>query len=426
VLRPGSTWEVAAAVRDAAAAGQTVSVAGAGHSFSDAVLTDGLLLHLGAMARVLDIDSASGLVRVQAGISLGALSEVLWGHGLAIENLGDIDVQSLAGATATGTHGTGARLRNLSAGLTSVQLVTADGEVAEFGDGDDADAWRAARVSIGALGVVTELTLQTVPAFGLQGVDAAEPFAEVMAGLDERIAGNDHFEFYLFPHATQALTRTNNRAELPGRIRGTRRAAAEAALLTNGAFGLSCRLARARPALIPTLNRLVTRAGGAGSRRLDRSYRIFASPRKVRFTEMEYAVPRERAVEAVHTVRAIAEDQRFDVPFPIEVRFVAGDDALLSPAAGRDTCYIAVHMFNGMAWEGYFAEVEDALLALDGRPHWGKRHTQSAETLGPRYPDWERFQAVRARLDPGGRFANAYVQRTLGPVGAVAGAGAAA
>lgn len=389
---------------------------GAGHSLSDAVLTDGVLLDLGAMARVVDIDPGSGLVRVQAGITLGALSATLWAHGLAIENLGDIDRQSLAGATATATHGTGARLRNLSAGLVSVQLATAGGDIVELSEATDPDAWRAARVGVGALGVVCEVTLRAVPAFGLEGVDTGEPLEDVLASLDDRVAANDHFEFYCFPHAATALTRTNNRAELPARIRGTRRAALETELLANGAFGLSCRLGRARPSLIPALNRLVSRAAGAGSLRLDRSYRIFASSRKVHFTEMEYALPRERAVEAFRAVHAISEDPRFDVPFPIEVRFVAGDDALLSPAHERDTCYIAVHMYRGMAWEAYFAAVEAALYELGGRPHWGKRHTQTAATLAPRYPQWERFQEVRARLDPGGRFANAYVERTLGPV----------
>ena len=404
-------------MRTAAATGACVRAVGSGHSFSDAVLTDGVLLDIGAMARIVDLDPDSGLVRVQGGITLGALSRALWAQGLAMENLGDIDQQSLAGATATATHGTGARLQNLSAGLVSLQLVTAGGDTLEVSADSDETAWRAARVGIGALGIVTEVTLQAVPAFGLEGVDVGEPIEEVLSGLDERVEANDHFEFYVFPHTSVALTRTNNRADLPARVRGTRRAAVEAALFTNGAFGLSCRLARARPSLIPSLNRLIARAGGTESRRLDRSYRIFASPRKVRFTEMEYAVPREHAVQAVRTVRAIAEDPRFDVPFPIEVRFVAGDDALLSPATGRDTCYIAVHMYRGMAWEAYFGAVEAALSALDGRPHWGKRHTQTAVTLAPRYPGWDEFQAVRARLDPDGQFANAYVQRTLGPVG---------
>jgi FAD-linked oxidoreductase len=416
VQRPGNTAQVADAVRRAAADGLTVRVAGAGHSFSDAVLTDGLLLDLGAMGRVIDVDRGSGLVRVQAGITLRALSATLWAHGLAMENLGDVDVQSLAGATATGTHGTGARLRNLSAGLEALQLVTADGDVVEVSCADsDPDPWRAARVSIGALGVVTEVTLRAVPRFGLEGVDVGRPIDEVLERLDDLVAAHDHFEFFVFPHATTALTRTNNRAELPARIRGTRRAAVEASLLSNGAFGLACRAGRARPALIPAINRLITRGAATRSRRVDRSYRIFASPRKVRFTEMEYAIPREHAVGAVQTVRAIAQDARFDVPFPIEVRFVAGDDALLSPACGRDTCYIAVHMYRGMPWQAYFAAVEEALTAVGGRPHWGKRHTQTEATLAPRYPGWERFQAVRRTLDPEGRFANAYVRRTLGP-----------
>ena len=188
-------------------------------------------------------------------------------------------------------------------------------------------------------------------------------------------------------------------------------------LLRNGAFGLACRVGRARPALIPRINRIVSRVAGS-SRRVDRSFEIFASPRLVRFTEMEYALPRARAREAIEAVRRLIDEHGFAVPFPFEVRFVAGDDAFLSPACGRDTCYIAVHMYRAMEWERYFRAVEEVMDGFGGRPHWGKRHFQTAATLAPRYPEWDRFAAVRARLDPGGRFTNRYVERVLGPAGA--------
>lgn len=413
IEHPGMVADVAAAVSRARTAGRAVRVAGAGHSFTDAVLTDGTLLHLDRMRRVLEIDRGSGLVRVEAGISLRELSEAMYGQGLAFENLGDVDVQSIAGATATATHGTGSRLRNLSSGLREVELVTADGETVTVSETADPDAWRAARVSVGALGVVTAVTLQAVPAFTLEGVDATAPLDDVLDGLDDLADGNDHFEFYVFPHSSLALTRTNNRVDRPPAPPSPARAWVDEVLLRNYAFGLACRAGRRSHRLIPHLNRLLARASGT-TRLVDRSYRVFASPRLVHFTEMEYALPRERAAEAVRAVLEVAGRPDLAVPFPIEVRFVAPDDALLSPAGGRDTCYIAVHMYRGMEWESYFRAIETLMDGFEGRPHWGKRHFQTAATLAPRYPGWDRFQAVRARMDPDGTFANAYVRRVLG------------
>jgi L-gulonolactone oxidase len=414
VEHPGSTAEVAQAIGRARSAGRTVRVAGAGHSFTDAVLTDGTLLHLDRMRRVLDIDRSSGLVRVEAGASLRELSDAMYEHGLAFENLGDVDVQSIAGATATGTHGTGARLRNLSSGLREIELVDGAGETVTLSEASDPDGWRAARVSVGALGVVTGVTLQAVPAFTLEGIDSTAPLDETLASLDEQAAANDHFEFYVFPHSPLALTRTNNRVDRPPAPPSRHRAWIDEVLLRNHVFGLACRAGRRANRLIPHLNRLLARASGT-TRLVDRSYRVFASPRLVRFTEMEYALPREHTADALRAVLATIEQRRLAVPFPIEVRFVAPDDALLSPAGGRETGYIAVHMYEGMEWEPYFRAVEEIMDGHGGRPHWGKRHFQTAQTLAPRYPEWERFQAVRRRLDPAGTFANSYVERVLGP-----------
>jgi L-gulonolactone oxidase len=418
VERPGSVAEIAAALERAAAAGQRVRVAGSGHSFSDLVCTDGRLLSLGRMDRVLDVDRASGRVRVEAGITIRALSAALATHGLALENLGDIDVQTIAGAIATGTHGTGARLRNISAQVEALELVLADGSTLVCA-ADDADpsAYLAARVGVGSLGVVSAVTLRCVPAFTLRGVDAPAPLEDTLARLDALGTANDHFECFVFPHTRTALTRTNNRVEEAPRPRSRARAYAEDVLLTNHAFHAFCLAGRALPRFVPQLNRLVTKLAGA-TVRVDRSDAIFASPRLVRFTEMEYALPREHTAEAVRRVLALIPARGFHVPFPIEVRLVAPDDAYLSPAHGRPTGYVAVHMFRGMAWEPYFRAVEAIMDEYGGRPHWGKRHFQTAQTLRPRYPQWDRFQAVRARLDPGGRFANAHTERVLGAVAA--------
>jgi L-gulonolactone oxidase len=411
VERPATVEQVVGAVERALAARRGVRVAGSGHSFTAAALTDGTLLSLDRMGALLNADPSSGLVRAEAGIRLQALSRALAQHGLAMPNLGDIDEQSVAGAIATATHGTGVTLPNVSAQVRALRLVTARGTVVDVAGGEEL---LAARVAVGALGVVTEVTLQTVPAFTLRGVDAPVALAEVLDGLEDRVATHRHFEFFVFPHADTALTRTNEIVDEPPRPRPQWRAWVDDILLANRAFQLACVIGRAFPGAIPSLNRLVTRLSGT-STRVDRSDRIFASPRLVRFTEMEYALPRAVAADAVRAIKATAE--RYAINFPIEVRFVAPDDALLSPAHRRETVYLAVHAFRGMAWEPYFRAVEAITDEHGGRPHWGKRHFQTAATLAPRYPEWERFAAVRARFDPGGVFSNAYTDRVLGPVG---------
>jgi L-gulono-1,4-lactone dehydrogenase len=416
--RPQSNAELAAAVLGAAAQGHRVRVVGSGHSFSDIACTDGLMLSMDRLAGVLDVDRSAGLVRVQAGITIRELTRRLAAHGLALENLGDIDAQTVAGAISTATHGTGARLRNLSSQAVELTLVLADGSTLECSRDRDPDLFRAASVSLGTLGAIAEVTLRCVPAFTLRGVDAPAPLADTLDRFEQLAAGNDHFEFFVFPHAQTALTRTNNRTDEVPSPRGRISAYANDVLLTNHAFELSCRIGRRLPGRIPHINRLVTRLAGR-SERVDSSAAIFASPRLVRFTEMEYSLPREHTPTAVRSVLAMIEQRGFAVPFPIEVRTVAPDDAFLSTASGRDSGFVAVHMYRGMAWEPYFHAVEAIMDELGGRPHWGKRHFQTAATLRPRYPDWDRFQAVRARLDPRGTFANDWTDRVLGRVGAV-------
>jgi len=404
-LNPRTRAEIQRAVAEG-----PVRVAGAGHSFSGGVLTEGTLLRLDALDRVLAVDGER--VRVEAGIRLHALSRELLARGLAMPNLGDIDVQSLAGALSTGTHGTGARLPILPAQVESVELVLADGSERVLDAGEELSA---ARVSLGALGVVVAVTLRCVPAFRLHGVDAPLPLDDVLATLEQRADEHDHFEFWTFPHSDIALTRTNDRTDEPPRGVGgvaLLRAYANDILLDNYALYAVSRAARAFPRAIPRLNRFAS--GAASSReRVDWSHAVFASPRLVRFEEMEYSVPRERAAEAVDAVKAILE--RHPVSFPIELRFVRGDDALLSPAHGRDSAYLAIHLFQGMEYEAPFREVE-ALLSADfeGRPHWGKRSFLGAAELAPRYPGWDAFQRVRRELDPEGRFANAWIRDVLG------------
>jgi L-gulonolactone oxidase len=410
-LSAGDEDGVVAAVRRARSQGLTLRVAGASHSFSDLVPTAGILLRCDGLNRVVEADRESGLARVQAGITLHELGPALAAHGLALENQGDIDAQTLAGALATGTHGTGARFRNLSANVVGMRLVDGRGEVVELGGGDEL---RAARVSLGALGVVTELTVRCVPLYGLDRVDEPRPTDATLASLDESAAEFDHFELFAFPHTNVAMVRSTRRVGADVAATPLWRAKVQEELLENAVLGAFCGIGKRFPRAVPALNRTMMRAASRGERR-DLAYRVYASHRAVRFTEMEYALPRESGREAVERALALVAERRIPTGFPFEVRFVAGDDALLSPAHGRDTLYLAVHQYRGMPFEDFFAAIEDLLAGYGGRPHWGKRNTLTAEMLAPRYPEWDTFLAVRDRFDPDRVFANAGVRRVLGP-----------
>lgn len=408
---PRSEAEVADAVGRASETGRTVRVAGSGHSFTDIACTDGVQITLGAMGAIADADPSTGLVRVQAGITLHDLGRELAALGLALENQGDIDAQTLAGALATGTHGTGARYGNLSTQVAAMRLVTAAGEAIEL-DESDGDALRAARVGLGALGVVTEVVLRCVPAFTLERVDEPRPLRDLLDRLDDLAGAADHFEFWAFPYADRVMARTSTRSDRRPPPRD-RRADWIKEHLENEALTLAGRLAGRVPRAVPRLNRAMMRVVTRDVV-VDRSHRVYASRRDVRFTEMEYAVPREQARAAVEGVLALVARRRLPVAMPIEVRFVAADDAFLSPAHGRATCYLAVHQHRGHAFAPYFDAVEELMLGLGGRPHWGKRHGLDAAQLAARYPQWAAFAAVRDRLDPQRRFTNAYLRRVLG------------
>jgi L-gulonolactone oxidase len=413
LVRPADRDELAAALVAAVEAGRKVSVAGSGHSFTEAAMTDGTMIDLGALRGVIDADPATGTVRVGAGTVLAELNEELHRLGLAMENLGDIDRQTVAGAISTGTHGTGAELRNLSAQVEAVEIVTAAGEVREL-DGSQEDLLRAARVGLGALGAISAVTLRCVPAFVLERIDSPQPRDEVLDGFEQRAAANDHFELFTFPYADSALVLERNRVEGPPRPRGRFAAYLNDIVLENWALEALSATGRALPRSIPRLARLAAFLA-SGGKTVDRSDRVFASERRVRFTEMEYGVPREHGPAAARRVIGWVRANRYPVFFPIEMRVAAGDDALLSPSHERDTAYIAVHQYRGMEWRPYFEAVEAIMCEYGGRPHWGKRHFQTAETLAPLYPRWDAFRAARDELDPRRTFANEYATRVLGP-----------
>jgi FAD-linked oxidoreductase len=436
VTRPGGTWEnwgrtervrpvrveypstpaaVARSVRAASARGLPLKAVGAGHSFSGIAVAPGVLLELTELSGLISVDRGRMRARLQAGTRLHRIPALLAPYGLAMENLGDIDRQSIAGAISTGTHGTGAGFRGLAAQVVGATLITPDGESLSVSDDEDPELLPAVALSLGALGILVDVTLQCVPAFSLSAVERPEPLDDVVDAIAERAAAADHFEFYWFPHTDVALTKTNTR--LPADAATAPRRAltrlTEDVLVGNALHQVACSAGRAVPALVPGVNRLSARVWGDRSFS-DASHRVFAASRGVRFREMEYAVPVERLAAAFRDLRRVIDENGWRVEFPVEVRVAAADDRWLSTAHGRASGYIAVHRYWRSDPTAYFAAAEEVLRAHGGRPHWGKMHTQDAAALRADYPRFDDFLALRDRLDPDRLLRNPYLTRVLG------------
>lgn len=415
VERPATAGAVQRAVIAAAASGLPIKPVGAGHSFTGIAVAPGVQLDLTDLSGVVDADVATGRVALAAGTRLHRLPELLAPYGLAMPNMGDIDRQTIAGATSTGTHGTGLAFGGLATQIVAAKLVTGTGELLTVSETERPELLPAVRLGLGALGVLVEVTLQLVPRFVLQAVERPEPFGLVLDEWLDRVREHDHFEFYWFPHTDTALTKTNTR--LPGDA--TRKPLGRVSrwiddeLLANGAYRAMCLHGHLQPGVTPALARLVDKF--VGNRDFtDFAPAVFTTNRTVRFREMEYAIPLEAIPEAVREVRALIERNGWRVSFPIEVRAAASDENWLSTAYRRETGYIAVHRYHREDPTEYFAAVEAIMRGYGGRPHWGKMHTRTAETLREVYPRFDDFLRVRDELDPERRFANAYLDRVLG------------
>jgi FAD-linked oxidoreductase len=409
--RPASVEEIQAIVREVAEQSGTVRVVGTGHSFTPLVATDDTLISLDRFAGLESVE-AGDRVTVKAGTKLKALGEALFAEGLAQENMGDINVQSVAGAISTGTHGTGAALGGVATQVRALTLVTGTGEVLTCSETESPEVFKAAQVSLGALGVIARVSLQVRPAYRLEAKKGPARLDDLLGALDAHKAGNRHFEFFWFPHTDRAQVKFLNPTDSPPTPAGLGQYLTDV-VLENGAFWALCEACRRVPAFCKPASRI---AGAAisKSRSVGWSHDVFATPRLVKFQEMEYALPADRLVEVLQAVRDCIAREDFRVNFPLEVRFGRGDDIWLSPAYGRDTAYVAVHMYRGMPHRAYFDALEAIFKRHGGRPHWGKLHTQAAETLRDLYPMWDRFLDVRQALDPRGVFLNAHLKALLG------------
>ncbi|WP_370415622.1 D-arabinono-1,4-lactone oxidase [Streptomyces fradiae] len=417
-VTPATPDEVAEAVGAAQRDGLRVKAVGSGHSFTSIAATDGVLLRMDRLDGILSVDRASGLVTVGGGAPLHRLNPLLAEHGLALENMGDIDRQTITGAISTGTHGTGVRFGSISTQVRALDLVLADGTAVHCSADEHPELFSAARVGLGALGVVTAVTLQCVPSFALRCVEEPMPLDRVLDGLDELVDGSDHFEFFWFPHTRTALTKRLTRlpADAPLAPVSPLRRWFDDDFVTNTAYEGLLRLGARFPSAVPAITRFATAAVSARDY-TDVSHRVFATRRDVRFREGEYAVPREQAAEVIREIGRWTDTHDEKVSFPLEVRFSAADDIPLSPGHGRTSAYIAFHQYHRMPHETYFDAVQSIFDAVDGRPHWGKLHRLDAERLRRRYPRFDEFTALRDRLDPEGVFRNAYLDRVLGVPG---------
>ncbi len=422
VRSPRSAAEVAEEVTKATADGLTVRMTGTGHSFTPTASTDGVLLRPGGLTAIRSVDDEAGLITVEAGCPLWRMNQWLDGRGLSLTNMGDIQVQTVAGATQTGTHGTGRASASMAAQIAALELVLADGSIVtcsadRAGAGDRAapvpDLFDAARVGLGALGVLTAVTFRVEPRFLLTAREEPMRWSEVVSRLDELTSENEHFEFFWFPHSNGCLTKRNNRSPGPARPLRRFRYWLDDEFLSNSLFGATCRLGYRVPAVIPRVNAAASRALSARTY-TDAPYKVFTSPRRVRFKEQEYAVPREHLADVLAEVRALFARRDWRISFPIEVRVAPADDIWLSTASGRDSAYLAFHVYYPSPHEEYFAQTEAIMTAVGGRPHWGKMHTRDAEYLAGVYPRFADFVALRDAVDPERRFGNGYLRQVLG------------
>ncbi|MDZ8275522.1 D-arabinono-1,4-lactone oxidase [Microbacterium aquimaris] len=412
---PRSVGAVARAVAAAREQGLSVKAVGAGHSFTGIAVAPGVLLDLTDLTGLVRVDRERGRATFLAGTRLHQIPKLLAPYGLAMENLGDIDRQSISGAISTGTHGTGVRFGGLATQVVGASLIVGDGEMLQVTEHENPDLLPAVALGLGALGVLVEVTIQCVPAFQLHAVERPEPLDDVREHLHRRAEEADHFEFYWFPHTDKAMTKTNTRLpeSAPRAPLGVLGAWVDDTVVGGVLHKAACGVAKAVPQTVPTIAR--TSVTLWGDREFtDASHRVFATSRSVRFREMEYALPVESALPAFDRLRALIDERGWAISFPLEVRFAAADDRWLSTAHGRDSAYIAVHRYWREDPSEYFEAVEQIMLSYGGRPHWGKMHTLDAPQLRDLYPRFDDFLALRERLDPDRLFGNRYLSRVLG------------
>ncbi len=420
VLRPGSVPELADGVAAAVRRGLGVRAVGSGCSFSALPLAPDVMVDLSGLSGLPAVDRENRRVTVLAGTTIRTLNQELDAHGLALANLPDNDWQTVAGAVSTGTHGTGLAFGSLSQQVVALSLVTSGGELVECSAEQRPELFQAARVGLGAVGIIAGVTLECEPAFRLHAAELKEPLGQLVDTLGSRMAGADHFEFFWTPGTATAQTRILTRLHKlpdsytrPGSpVARTVRRLDDALLRNTLTAGLN-QLATVLPRSTPGMNRLDAFTNSP-RQYSDLSFRVFTVPRRTRFVSSEYALPAEELVAAFRELQTLIERRDYSFSLPVDVRCSAAEDAWLSPAHGRETGWIALRQY----WRRYdpkvFAAAEEIFVDHGGRPHWGSVHTRDAEYLHAVYPRFQDFLDVRAQADPDGVFLNDHVRGLLG------------
>jgi len=412
IVYPESVEQVAAVINECSKSGKSVRVVGSGHSFTPLVQTDRVLLSLDRMQGVRYVDDHERIATVWAGTRLKRLGEELFLHGYAQENLGDINEQSIGGAIGTGTHGTGKAFGSLSTQVVGLTIVTGSGEVVECSETENREWFKAAQVSLGMLGVIVEVKLRVIPAQTMHFSSKRMKLDDCLNGLELLAAENRHFEYYWFPNTDVAQVKLMNATEASA-SQNSLWNHFNKLVIENGVFWLLSESCRLFPSLSQSVSRISAKFVPVFEE-VGYGHQLFATPRLVKFNEMEYNVPASCMKAVLEEMQACVKERQFAVHFPVECRYVKGDDIWLSPAYGRDSAYIAVHMYKGMPYEEYFAAMESIFRKYGGRPHWGKMHTRQCEDLASLYPHWQDFMKVRAEADPHGVMLNPYLRTLFG------------
>lgn len=413
-FKPKSESEIVAAVRDGTA---PVRVVGSGHSFTALGQTSGSLISLDDHQGVVGVSGKDLTATVRAGSKIHALGRPLFDAGVGLKNQGDIDRQAIAGAVGTGTHGTGPTLGSLSAEVKSFRLVAADGQVLDCSPTSNADVWEAGRVSFGSLGVMSEITLGVRKAYKLRERNWLMPAGDCWRDLAKLRDGHRHFEFFWFPYAGEVVAKS-----LVDTDEGVAAPLSSEEMLARGermtadqrTFKYGCEVARVVPRLSARLQRLFTKGAMGTSSRARWSHEIFPSPRNIKFNEMEYAVPAANGADCIREIAEVIRARKIAGVYPLEFRFVKADDIWLSPFYRRDAVTISVHQYHRQSYDELFGAAEGIFRRYGGRPHWGKLHTLKAADFEKLYPRFGDFCALRARLDPQGKFLNTHLADIFG------------
>lgn len=407
VLAPSRTEEAQSIVREHLAQKKSIRMRGSGHSWTGLIATQESFLHLDNMQGVLTVDAQKKIVTAYAGTKLYRLGEEAFRHRLALPNQGDINKQSLAGALSTGTHGTGITLQSLANQIEAVKLITGNGDVLDLKKDADPELLKALAVSFGSLGLMTELSVKMIDAYKLKVESFPEDMDSSLAHLSQRLKNNRHLEMFYFPVGDWSLVKLMNQTQDQETKKGYWDKFNQV-IIEDWLYGKLNQFAVATKSY-RSIDALMRKVVGHQVF-IDWSHQAFPTERNVRFMEMEYNLPVHKFEEVFSEIKLAIKKNHFQTLFPIEIRFVKGDDLWLSPASGRDSVYFAVHTYITEDWRPYFKEMETIFKRHGGRPHWGKWHSLKDQDFAQIYPKWSEFKKLRHELDPNGTWLNTHLK----------------